>query len=71
MRKSQRLESEKMMDRYISERLIIKTLLDWEITSSFRHIGIADKMNDVLHIEIPNLIRNLPGIYAKDLKQVK
>lgn len=51
------------MERYISERLLIQTLLNLEIEGPYLRRSIANRMNEMLHSEIPLIIHSLPGIY--------
>lgn len=53
------------MERYISERLLIESLLKCEIEGPFLRGGITARMNEIIHSEVPALIRSLPGIYIE------
>lgn len=57
------------MERYISERILIAMLLDYEVSGPNR---IAYKVNSFLHGELPAAIHALPGIYIDEkTKEVK
>lgn len=57
------------MERYISERILIAMLLDYEVSGPNR---IADKMNSFLHGELLATIHALPGIYIDEkTKEIK
>lgn len=57
------------MERYISERILIATLLDYEVSGPNR---IAYKINSFLHGELPAAIHALPGIYIDEkTKEIK